>query len=322
MSGFSDSELTQAFDHRGVAPLGAAAGEEPGIGLRRMFWRGMWEYAILRWESATLVSMALIGAAGGWTAAAIGIVPDWSWPIVSLLCLAGEAVLVWTSLHDPDTNREVVSRLLLDTYRPQRLSDPQLCRQVLAALDLRARIEALTRTTRSFDQGAAHADLALQFDSWIGILCELASQLDRFKSELGFSDDQARDSAVRTRYLEKLAAVENDPTTCQEIEATIAGHEALQGNLYQVRKAVERADLRLERSVSQLATIYAQVILLVAHGAQGDTVLTLSSEIDVEIMNLQVMARAMDRARSEPARFEEPVHLEGLGDHRVVENGR
>jgi hypothetical protein len=321
MSGFSDSELSTAFDNRRTAPLSERTGEEPGVGLRRLFWRGMWEHAILRWESATLVSLALIGAAGGWTAAAIGIVPGWSWPVVPLLCLAGESILVWTSLRDPDTNREVVGRLLLDTYRPHQLSDPALCRQVLAALDLRARIEALTRAARSLDRANAHAGLALQFDSWIGILCRLATQLDRFKSELGFSDDQARDTAVRTRHLEKLAEVESDPTTCREIEATIAGHEALLGNLYQVRKAVERADLRLERSVSQLATIHAQVILLVARGAQGDSVLSLSSEIDVEILNLQAMARAMDRASTEPPDFGEPVRPERLENHQTAENG-
>ena len=248
----------------------AGAKNSSGYGLRRLFWRGMLEHAILRWESAALLSFVLLSATAGWTAAMSGALSHWTWPVVPLICLAGEAVLIWTSLRDPDTNRVVVSQLLLDTYRPQQLADPELSHRVMVALDLRARIEALTRNSRYISQGPVHAELALQFDRWFGVICELAAQLDRFKSELGFSTTQARGSAERARDLEKLAAVEVDPTTSQEIAATIAGHEALLDNLYQVRKAVERADLRLERSVSQLANIHAQVVLLIARGPQVD----------------------------------------------------
>jgi hypothetical protein len=260
----------------------------------------MLAHAIFRWESAALLGFALLSAAAGWTAAMSGAMSLWTWPAVPLICLAGEAVLIWTSLRDPDTNRVVVCQLLLDTYRPQQLADPELSHRVMVALDLRARIEALTRNSRYISQGPVHAELALQFDRWFGVICELAAQLDRFKSELGFSTTQARGSAERARDLEKLAAVEVDPTTSQEIAATIAGHEALLDNLYQVRKAVERADLRLERSVSQLANIHAQVVLLIARGPQVDSVSSLSLEIAAEIDNLQAMARAMNRTEAEP----------------------
>src|SRR5262245_11335962 len=203
MLGVMNAGATQAPESR-AAP--SAAGAAMGVGLRRLFWRGMLEHAILRWESAVLTGVALLSSAAGWTAAAAGVIYFWAWPIVPLICLAGEAVLVWTSLRDPDTNRRVVSRLLLDTYRPQQLADAELSRRVLVALDLRARIEALTRDSRHIDRGLVHAELALQFDRWFGVICELASQLDHFKSELGFSADQARGSAERTRDLEKLAA--------------------------------------------------------------------------------------------------------------------
>jgi hypothetical protein len=258
----------------------------------------------------------LLSATAGWTAAMSGALSHWTWPVVPLICLAGEAVLIWTSLRDPDTNRVVVSQLLLDTYRPQQLADPELSHRVMVALDLRARIEALTRNSRYISQGPVHAELALQFDRWFGVICELAAQLDRFKSELGFSTTQARGSAERARDLEKLAAVEVDPTTSQEIAATIAGHEALLDNLYQVRKAVERADLRLERSVSQLANIHAQVVLLIARGPQVDSVRFLSLEIATEIDNLRAMARAMNRAEAEPERADLAAPAE---DHIAVE---
>jgi hypothetical protein len=292
-----NAEEVPALERRTSPSDGGAA---VSIGLRRLFWRGMLEHAFLRWESAVLSGVALLSAAAGWTAATAGVISSWAWPAVPMICIAGEAVLVWTSLRDPDTNRRVVSRLLLDTYRPQQLADAELSRRVLVALDLRARIEALTRDIRHIGRGPVHAELALQFDRWFGVICELASQLDHFKSELGFSATQARGSEARTRDLEKLAAAEMDPTTSREIAATIAGHEALLDNLHQVRKAVERADLRLERSVSQLANIHAQVVLLIARGSQADSVRSLSLEIDAEIQNLQAMARAMNRVDGEP----------------------
>jgi len=293
---------------------GDGAGYGTGADLSRLFWRGIWEHAIVRWESATLLALAMLSAAVGSIAAAIGILPAWAWPIVPLLCLAGEGALVWASLHDREGHREVVSRLLHDTFRPQQLTDPELSRQVLAALALRARIESLIRNTEAFGQHPDRANLALQFDGWIGVLCRLASQLDRLKSEFGFSDSQARGTATRARQLEQLAAAEEDSTTFQEMEATIAGHGALLDNLYQVRKTVERADLRLERSVSQLATVHAQVILMGARGLQGEPVNALCAEIAAEISNLRAMANAVDRVHGESAEIVEFARSESRAE--------
>ena len=279
---------------RRAATLGAP-GPAAGGDLRRLFWRGLWEHAVLRWESAAILALASLGSAAAALAAQAGLVPAWSWLVVLPLCLSGEAALVRASLRDPESHRLVIGRVLSDAFRPQQLADAELRRQVMRALDTRARIEALIRTRRGRGPPVAGGDIVLRLDGWIGVLYGLATRLDRFKSQLAFSGDQARHSAARAQQLQSQAAAEGDPATCREIGSTIAAHESLMDQVHQVRKAVERADLRLEQSVSQLAAILAQTVMLGAQGLQRDRGHALCDEISAEVEHLRAMAATMDR---------------------------
>lgn len=280
---------------------------DPGTALRRRFWRGMWEHAIFRWESAVVAGLTFVGASASTALASSGAIPGWSWLACLLLGLGGEVALVYASLHDPDSHRKVVSRLLRDRFQPEQLEDADLRRKVLKSLDYRSRIEALLRAGSLADAQPGGSDLELQFDGWISNVYKLAKRLDEFKKEIAYSDDHAVDSSTRVVHLRTLLQQEKDVKTKQEIENTILWHEKFMGNVSEIEKAVERANLKLEQSISQLGTIYSQNLLMGARGVESDRAQELRAEITVEVEQLDETVSAMERvyASNFPKRLSE-----------------
>jgi hypothetical protein len=268
---------------------------DPGAALRRQFWRGMWEHAIFRWESAVVAGLTVLGASASTVFAAAGAIPSWSWLACLLLGLAGEGALVYASLHDPDSHRKVVSRLLRARFRPEQLRDSELRRKVLASLDYRSRIEALMRVGDRAAARPRHSDLELQFDGWISNVYKLAKWLDDFKKDVAYPGDHGLDTGRRVEHLRTLLQQERDPKTKREIENTILSHEKFMGNLGEIEKTVERANLKLEQSISQLGTIYSQTLLMDARGIESSRAHELHAEIAAEVEQLDETVAAMER---------------------------
>jgi hypothetical protein len=285
----------------------AAMAADPGTALRRRFWRGMWEHAIFRWESAVVAGLTFVGVSASSVFAAGGAIPAWSWLACLLLGLVGEAALVYASLHDPDSHRKVVSCLLRDRFRPDQLQDVELRRKVLTSLDYRGRIEALMRAGGRADARSGNSDLELQFDGWISNVYKLAKWLDDFKKEIAHSDDHALDTGRRVEQLRALLQQEKDEKTKQEIENTILWHEKFMGNIGEIEKAVGRANLKLEQSISQLGTIYSQTLLMDARGLESNRAQELHAEITAEVEQLDETVAAMERvyASNFPQRLSE-----------------
>jgi hypothetical protein len=268
---------------------------DSGAALRRRFWRGMWEHAVFRWESAVVLGLTFLGTSASTALAAGGAIPGWSWLACLLLGLGGEAALVYTSLHDPESHRRVVSNLLREQFRPEQLADADLRRKVLTSLDYRSRIGALMRTSGLVDTRPGNSDVELQFDGWIGNVYKLAKRLDDFKKEMAHFDKLARDSHERVVHLRTRLEQESDSTTKEEIGNTILWHEKFMKNVGEIEKAVERAGLKLEQSISQLGTIYSQNLLMGARGTERNRAHELSAEITTEVKQLDETVAAMER---------------------------
>ena len=280
---------------------------DPGTVLRRRFWRGMWEHAVFRWESAAVLGLTVLGTSASTVLATGGAIPGWSWLACLLLGLGGEAALVYTSLHDPESHRKVVSNLLREQFRPDQLADADLRRKVVTSLDYRSRIGALMRTSGLADARPGGSDIELQFDGWIGNVYKLAKRLDDFKKEIAHFDNVALDSHERVLHLRTRLDQERDAKTKQEIENTILWHEKFMKNVGEIEKAVERAGLKLEQSISQLGTIYSQNLLMGARGTESERAHELSAEITVEVEQLDETVAAMERvyASNRPQRLSE-----------------
>jgi uncharacterized protein YukE len=157
------------------------------------------------------------------------------------------------------------------------------------------------------DARSGNSDLELQFDGWISNVYKLAKWLDDFKKEIAHSDDHALDTGRRVEQLRALLQQEKDEKTKQEIENTILWHEKFMGNIGEIERAVGRANLKLEQSISQLGTIYSQTLLMDARGLESSRAQELHAEITAEVEQLDETVAAMERvyASSFPRRLSE-----------------
>jgi hypothetical protein len=79
------------------------------------------------------------------------------------------------------------------------------------------------------------------------------------------------------------------------------------GNVGEIERAVERAGLKLEQSISQLGTIYSQTLLMGARGIESSRAQELHAEIATEVEQLDETVAAMERvyASNFPQRLSE-----------------
>ena len=182
-----------------------------------------------------------------------------------------------------------------DRFRPEQLQDAELRQKVLTSLDYRSRIEALMRAGGFADARPRHSGLELQFDGWISNVSKLAKWLDDFKKEIAYSGGHALDTGRRVAQLRTRLEQEKDLKTKQEIENTIVWHEKFMGNIDKIERAVKRANLKLEQSISQLGTIYSQTLLMDARGIESNRAQELHAEITTEVEQLDETVAAMER---------------------------
>jgi hypothetical protein len=117
----------------------AENGREP---LEKRVQKAIFQESFLRWESAVIISLALILAVISNTTDFLSLIPSWIWLLGGAVAEAG---LVYSSITDPEFGRQVVAKLLRDDFHPERLGDKELQQQMNEALDYRSRIEATIR---------------------------------------------------------------------------------------------------------------------------------------------------------------------------------
>ncbi len=239
------------------------------------------QYAIFRWESATVLAGTLLLTAllaepfSGW--------PMWAWPLLGLLALGA---VIYSSLTDAETSAKVLWQLLRERLDLGRIENAQLRERIDAALLYQRRIEADVLRAK----GPLEAQLeqaAGQFFVWIEQLFQLARYLDTYRRD--YRLEERREQLPKD--LESLAArrkFERNPQITARLDE---GMEQL-GRAWQTLDALEaqmqQAEPQLEQHLAALARIYSEVQLLAGQGTlSGGLPARLQAEIQEQIAQLQ-----------------------------------
>jgi hypothetical protein len=100
--------------------------------------RAILQHAFFRWESGVVIALTVLLAAFSALFADVSVLlAPWVWLLGGTIA---EALLVYSSLSDPENNRQVIATMLKDEFHPERLADKRLREQVQEALDYRSRI--------------------------------------------------------------------------------------------------------------------------------------------------------------------------------------
>jgi len=259
--------------------------------LRDRVQKALFREAIVRPESALVISISLLLAVFAPQVGFLAFIPFWVWLLGGAIA---EGALIYSSWSDPEFGRMVAAKELQYEFHPEKLSDPKLQQQVNEALDYRSRIE---KAIREQDDSLLRDELgatAAQIDDWIEHIYNLAQRIDRYQQERDVLERDRQRTSARITELQNLLAGEEDQNIKAQIAATLESKERQLATLQKLDDTIQRAELQLERSHSLLATIYSQTMLVDAKDIDSGRSRRLRQEIGDEVDELQDMLLAMD----------------------------
>jgi chromosome segregation ATPase len=219
------------------------------------------------------------------------LLAPWVWLLGGTIA---EALLVYSSLSDPENNRQVVAAMLKDEFHPERLADKRLREQVQEALDYRSRITTAIRERRESVLKDNLSATAGQIDEWLESIYNLAQRLDRFQQEKNILERDKKRATARIRELTQKLQREEDEAVRSQIQTTTENLQRQYSTILQLENTMERAQLQLETTLSSLGTIYSQTMLVGAKDIDSGRAKRLRQEISEEVQELDNILVAMD----------------------------
>lgn len=260
--------------------------------------RAILQYAFFRPESAILIALTILLAF--FAPSFIEIAPWWVWLAGGLL---GEAALVYSSLTDPEAHRRVVANMLRDEFHPERLQNSWLRQQVEDAFNYRSLITAAIRERRDSVLKDHLVDTASQLDEWLEDVYDLAQRLDRYRAERDLHLRNREHARTRLKELEDQLEGEDAPAVRREIEYNIESLKRQLQAIDELENAMERAQLRLENTLTAMGTIYTQTMLVGAKDIDSGRAKRLREEIGEEVNELGDVLSAMDEVYKTESSF-------------------
>jgi hypothetical protein len=238
------------------------------------------QHAFFRWESAvvlagTILFTVLFTRPFPWW-------PVWGWPLLGLLGLGS---IVYSSLTDAETNAQVIQDLLRARFDVNQIRDQALRTDLEYAFEFQRNIEAYVRRQRDSARRTRLKDTANQLVDWIANVYRLALRLDAYRFDVLLAKERALvpdeiDSLVARR--EK----ENNPTVQQELDQALESKNKQWQMLRSLDTRMKQAELKLEQSLTALATVYNQLQLIAAQDVDSSRSDHLHADIREQIERL------------------------------------
>jgi hypothetical protein len=245
--------------------------------------------SFLRWESAVVIALTLLMVVFGQNF--VEFIPDWGWLLGGL---GAEALLIYSSLTDPEFGRKVVAGLLRNEFKPERLRNEELQQQVNHALEYRSRINQAIRSQGDSMLKDELSQTASQIDDWLENIYDLAQRIDRYKKDRDILSRDYQRAQRRSIQLTKDLQTERDSALRNQIQTTLDGIQQQLSTLEKLENTIQRAELQLENSLTHLGTIYSQTMLVDAKDIDSGRARRLRQEIVEEVSEINDVLLAMD----------------------------
>lgn len=254
--------------------------------------KAIWQESFVRWESGVVLALTAILT----TFSALGLplvdfVPFWGWLLGGLVAEAG---LVYSSVLDPEFGRKVVAKLLQNEFKPERLKDKKLQRQMNEALDYRSRIEKGIRERTDSVLKDELMETAGQIDDWLENIYDLARRIDRYQEEREVLHRDRIRAESRVEQLQADFAKAQNSAVKEQIQTTLNSLQRQLQTLQTLEATIQRARLQLENSLTHLGTIYSQTMLVDAKDIDRGSARRLRHEIAEEVTELSDLLVSMD----------------------------
>lgn len=260
----------------------------------------MIQHALMRWEGVSLLAASFLATfvMSLYDFQLLGL-PNILW---LLLGLAGYLGLAYSSFTDEETGRRVAESVLRADFSPRRLENKELQAKINEAFDYRSRIaEQMRQRDTDTALRTQLEGVADQFDEWIEEIYLLAQRLDAYYRERGRLEQSRKSATTRLYSLQESLGRARDAQVRTEIEKNIESTQRQIATIETLDNTMARAKLRLENTVTAMATIHSQTLLLSAKDIDGSRYQRLQQDIADEVNELGDILVAMDEVYSESA---------------------
>lgn len=250
--------------------------------------RAIIAHALFRLESAltialTIVLVFLFPMPFAW----------WKWWYWVVLGVVGEALIIYTSVTDEATARQLVADMLRQQFNPGEIKSAKHRQQVEKALEYRQLIEENIRNRETSVLRDHLLSTTAGISDWVASVFGLARRLDAYDRD----QVQARDLKALPREIAALRVRlqnEDDSAVEQQLRDTIRSKEEQLGNLQKLQNMMEKAEYQLEGTLTALGTVYSQILLIGAKDIDSGRAQRLRQDVADQVANLQAMQETLD----------------------------
>ena len=183
--------------------------------------------------------------------------------------------------------------MLRQTNDPAEVQTPALRSVVERALDYQQRIAQAIAHAPSRTLQAHLQDTTAGIQDWIAGLVRLAKRLDEYEG-----DDLLRgETAVLQTALQQLRTrldSATEPNVRAEIQQALRGRELQRENLQRLQRTMERARYQIDVTLSALATVYSQLLLMSAQDLDSARSQRIGESIREQVASLDDLLGTMN----------------------------
>jgi hypothetical protein len=233
----------------------------------------------------------------------------WFWLVFGVIA---EAIYLWATVTDPVASQQAVSRMLTEKFDPRDIQNRTSRERLQKALEYKKLIDAFAaRQTGALKVSLSQT--ANEINEWIELIYRLAKSIDVFEANQIIDRDR-RAVPTELENLKRRLAVETDPGVKAELQEAIEIRQNLISNLQSIANTAKRTDIKMDNTLAQLSTVYAQMQLLDSKSLDSGRAQRLREEIQDEIHSLSDTISAMDDVYSYKGYKDAVANLEADGD--------
>ncbi len=256
--------------------------------LKSRTWQTMLGYAFYRLESALTIALILV---------LVVLLPQpfslWRWWYWLVLGIVAEGLIIYTSLTDPDATRHVVEQMLREEFNPRTLRNRRYRERLEKALDYHRRMDELVQETGNDLLRERLAAALTSVDDWTANMYRISVRLDAFEGDRVIAQDM-KTVPAELSALEKRLQTERDPAVRTQVEETLNSKRAQAESLKALQSMMDKADLQLEQTLSDLGNIYSQLRQIEARDVESGRAQRIADDIGEQASMLKDIVRSMD----------------------------
>lgn len=243
--------------------------------------------AFFTWPSAVTIGFAIITF--GLQLKLFFWWQPWYWLIVGVVI---ELIYLVATLTDPAAAQQAVSRMLAEKYDPHDIRNISARQQLQKALEYKKNIDRFV-AQKAGALREALSQTADEIGEWIAMIYRLAKKIDDFEAN-SLIERNRRSVPIELENLKRRLRVETDAKVKAELAESIATKEQLLSNLKEIESTMKSTEIKLDRTLDQLSTVYTQMQLINVKEIDSGRAKRLREDIHEEIASLSDLISAMD----------------------------